>query len=237
MSVHLDQLIARHDRYLVRINRMLAAADRHEPFPEGCEFNEDELSSFDSSCEDTAIHFSGHRPSEGEWLAPVRYAYRHGYAKPDPMSWLKALKVGILRSKSFFEDFRNALPKEVHMHTGDKYEIGTAHVVVGSHATTGNIEAHGDINQSQPTTIDFSSLARELADLRLRLRASTDVADPQADIDIGKIASAEAAAKKGDTNGIRNNLKGVGEWVLDVATKIGVGLAIAALKDAIGTKP
>lgn len=233
MPSKLDHLIARHDRFLVRINRMLSAANRGAELPEECKFQEDELRSLDDTSHDIAIELLGEEPDEGEWLPPMRYAYKYGYAKGGDFGWLRELKAGMLRSKSFFEDFKSRESKEVHMHTGDKYEIGTAHVVVGSGASTGDIETHGDINQAPKAAIDFEELARELAQLRSELKADAAADDPSRDIDIGKIAAAQAAAKDSDASAVRSNLKAVSQWVLDVATKIGVGLATAALKDAM----
>ena len=50
---------------------------------------------------------------------------------------------------------------------------------------------------------------------------------------IGVVADAEEAATKGDGPAALQYLKSAGEWTLGVAEKIGVGVAIEALKRAI----
>ncbi len=120
------------------------------------------------------------------------------------------------------------------MDSGDKYEIkGSIIGAAGPHAE-GRVEASGAsiVLGSQST----AQLAEELARLHseLLLVMDTDKADQYADI--GKVATAQAAAKAGKLNEALAHLKKVGGWVVDVATKIGVTVAAAALKEAMGIK-
>ncbi len=52
------------------------------------------------------------------------------------------------------------------------------------------------------------------------------------DIAISDIAKAEQAAKSKDTSKIAKYLKSAGSWTLDIASKIGVRVAIEAMKMA-----
>lgn len=86
---------------------------------------------------------------------------------------------------------------------------------------------------SQKAEVDLSVLAKELVRLReeLKLRAPNQ---PEYDISIGAIASAEKEALEGNKEKSFEHLSKAGHWVLDVAKSIGVGVAIAALKSALG---
>ena len=84
--------------------------------------------------------------------------------------------------------------------------------------------------------IDLQALAAELRDLRSEMkRLSSDEAEH--DVALGEVAKAEAAAKAGDTEGLRTALKSAGKWALEVAEKIGVGVAIAAIKPLVTGSP
>jgi hypothetical protein len=81
--------------------------------------------------------------------------------------------------------------------------------------------------------IDIAKLADDLSKLRGAMRKeATD--DPEQDVAIGEVAAAEAAAKRNDGPTALQRLKAAGKWALDVATKIGTPVAIAALKAALG---
>lgn len=60
--------------------------------------------------------------------------------------------------------------------------------------------------------------------------------EPEHDSAIGAIASAETEAKKGNKAKALEYLAQAGQWALDVATKIGVGVATVAIKAALGIK-
>jgi len=81
-------------------------------------------------------------------------------------------------------------------------------------------------------TIDLSVLAKELAKLRTELKK--EASEPDHDISIGTIASAESSAREGNGPKTFEYLSKTGKWAIDVATKIGVPVATEALKKAIG---
>jgi hypothetical protein len=84
----------------------------------------------------------------------------------------------------------------------------------------------------QQTTLDLSKLANELSTLRGAMKKEAQ--DDEHDIAIGRVAEAEQAAKAGDDSKVAEYLKAAGQWALDVALKIGVPVAVDALKKALG---
>jgi hypothetical protein len=80
--------------------------------------------------------------------------------------------------------------------------------------------------------IDLTQLAQELSKLRAALKDEPDT--PERDSALGAIADAEVASKQGDSAKVVENLARAGKWVIGIAEKIGVGLAVAAIKSAIG---
>lgn len=100
--------------------------------------------------------------------------------------------------------------------------------IVGAGAHTGNLT----FTQSGPS-IDLARLAAELAALRRAMKAEA-TGEAEEDVALGEIAKAEAAAKVGDEQGAMQALKAAGKWAFSVAEKIGVGVAVAAMKPLVG---
>jgi hypothetical protein len=113
---------------------------------------------------------------------------------------------------------------------GDKYTVGQAGVV-GPHGHAHDMTFNQIWNQSA-SDIDLPTLAKELSTLRTALKKETK--EPQHDSAVGEIASAEIAAMKGDGPGALQHLAKAGKWAFEIATKIGVTVAAAALKVALG---
>jgi hypothetical protein len=86
--------------------------------------------------------------------------------------------------------------------------------------------------QQHAEGFNLADLARELDALRSAMRSQAS--DTEHDIAIGAIAAAGVAAAKGDGPTALAKLKDAGKWAFDVATKIGVSVAAAALKTALG---
>jgi small GTP-binding protein len=80
--------------------------------------------------------------------------------------------------------------------------------------------------------IDLSALSKELAELRSKLK--DEATEPEHEMSIGAIAAAESSAKEGKGPKTFEYLSKAGTWALDKASKIGVPVAIAALKAALG---
>jgi hypothetical protein len=92
------------------------------------------------------------------------------------------------------------------------------------------------VNQNElGPDVDLTKLSEDLARVRLKLQeqaAQTITAEQQAEI--GQVASAEIAAKKGDRKGVVQFLKTSGKWAFDAATEIGTDLAAEVIKKSAG---
>lgn len=107
---------------------------------------------------------------------------------------------------------------------GDTYNIGQG-VGVGRNVKMDNTT----INQVQSQEkLDLPALTVELAKLRAEMKKSATA--PEHDVAVGAIAAAESAAKKGDEKSTLEHLKSAGQWALDLGIKIGVPVAIEAIK-------
>jgi hypothetical protein len=86
--------------------------------------------------------------------------------------------------------------------------------------------------QQSEGQFDLVVLNTELEKLRKSLQS--EASTPEHYLEIGAIATAEIESKNGNGPKALQALSKVGKWSLDVAEKIGVGVAIAALKMALG---
>jgi hypothetical protein len=109
----------------------------------------------------------------------------------------------------------------------DTYNIPGQAEAVGPGA-----RAHDNVFQQIQGGIDLPKLAEELGRLRNAMKDEATGTREQ-DKAIGVVADAEEAATKGDGPAILQYLKSAGEWALGIAEKIGVPLAIEALKRAM----
>lgn len=111
---------------------------------------------------------------------------------------------------------------------GDTYNVGQG-VGVGRNVKMTNVT----VNQAQgQEKIDLPTLANELAALRAEMKKSAT--EPEHDMAVGAIAAAEADAKKGDETSVMDHLASAGKWALDLAVKIGVPVAIDAIRKSGG---
>jgi hypothetical protein len=134
-----------------------------------------------------------------------------------------------------------ALPRqEIHVHhpTGqtaiegptmsrDTYNIPGQAAAVGPGA-----HAHDNTFQQIQAGMDLPRLAEELGRLRAAMKGEATGTREQ-DKAIEAVADAEAAATKGDGPAALRYLKGAGTWAFGIAEKLGVAVAIDALKQAI----
>lgn len=114
---------------------------------------------------------------------------------------------------------------------GDIYHIPGQAGAIGPGAHAHDMTFNQLWNQSSHS-MDLQALATELAMLRQHLRRVA--VEPNHDVAIGAVAEAEMAAKAGNGPKVLEWLSKAGQWVLDNAEKIGVGVATAALKTAFG---
>jgi replication fork clamp-binding protein CrfC len=78
----------------------------------------------------------------------------------------------------------------------------------------------------------LEALKNQLSQLRVALRKEAETLEH--DTVIGQVAAAEIAAKDG--NGVKTleHLKNAGQWALNVAEKVGIPIAVVALKSSMG---
>lgn len=128
----------------------------------------------------------------------------------------------------YTENTRVHIVQEITM--GDKYVAGQAG------AQGPDAHAHDMIFNQAWTglqgSLDLVILAPQLEALRNHLRSRQ--ASAENDATIGAIASAEVAARKGDGPTVLEYLSKISKWTLDAAKEIGVDVAAAALKIALG---
>ena len=113
---------------------------------------------------------------------------------------------------------------------GDTYNVGQANAV-GPNSEGHHVLMTQYSNQNY-NELNLDTLYKELEILRIELKKLSQ--SPEEDKAIGAIASAEIEIKRGDRSKALDYLKQAGTWAFDVATKIGVGVAIVALKTALG---
>ena len=113
---------------------------------------------------------------------------------------------------------------------GDKFEAGQVGAQ-GPNAYAHDMTFNQIWNQTRGN-IDLKVLSNELKALREELQKSAKSAEEFAEI--GIIASAEIEAQKGDGPHTLSALAKAGKWALNVAEKIGIGVATAAIKTACG---
>jgi hypothetical protein len=113
---------------------------------------------------------------------------------------------------------------------GDQYTVGQAGAV-GPLASAQNMTFQQVWHQAS-SDIDLVCLKSELGVLRAAMREKGG--EPEHDIAVAEIASAEVAAKNGDGPSAISHLAKAGQWALDVAKSIGTTVAVAAIKASLG---
>lgn len=113
---------------------------------------------------------------------------------------------------------------------GDKYEAGQ----VGAQGKQAHAHdmVFNQIWEQNKSEINLNKLSTQLAELREAM--ATKASTQQDYIDIGNIASAEIEASNGNGSKALEYLKKTGSWTLATAEKIGVGVAVAAIKTTLG---
>ncbi|MFL6124815.1 hypothetical protein [Actinophytocola sp.] len=134
-----------------------------------------------------------------------------------------------------------SMPKYV-VTTGESSIVqlhGTIHGDVSTSRSGDTVGAKGDGAQGivmsswLPPGSSLQDLQAELRALRIALRDKSDT--PEQDMAIAAVAEAEIAAGKNNEKALKAALKKGGKWVLDTAKDIGLEVAKAAVKHAIGS--
>ncbi len=195
-----------------------------------CSFDptRDDVSSAAQWLEEYALRHSG----RAEILSDFDEYYQHfgNDAVEFPVSQIVKGNVDSSRIRKYQGD----LGFEVNLNIqrlimGDNYSAGQGQVG----AMGPNSQATGNTFQQCQSNIDLPSLAHELETLRIVMRREATI--PEHDIAIGEVAAAQTAAAQGNGAKALEHLKSAGQWAFDISTKIGIGVAIAAIKTALGT--
>jgi hypothetical protein len=114
------------------------------------------------------------------------------------------------------------------IHVGDKIKAENhAQIISRSH--------HAEQRSSDfytATGVDLSALAEQLELLWTEARGQAVTKDD--DEAVAEISKAQRAASAGDEDKTKKHLAAAGKWALSIAEKIGVSIASAAIKGAIG---
>lgn len=113
---------------------------------------------------------------------------------------------------------------------GDKNQANQV-VSMGRNATFSN-NTFNQIAKTLESEINLEKLADDLALLRTEMQKSPQSAEES--VEAGAIAEAELEAKNGNYEKALEALSKTGKWSISVGEKIGVGLAIAAIKASCG---
>jgi len=113
---------------------------------------------------------------------------------------------------------------------GDNYSAWQAGAMGPNAQATGN--TFQQIGKQSQGSVDLRALADELHLLQLAMRSEESA--PTHHEAIEEVATAQKAAIEGEAAKVLEHLRNAGKWALDVSTKIGVGVAEAMLKTALG---
>lgn len=114
---------------------------------------------------------------------------------------------------------------------GDSYRIGQAGAV-GPNAIAHDMTFSNIWNRLEHS-ISLANLSEELQQLRIAMRKFAGE-DLEQDLAVAAIAQAEKSAKASDGPSAIKHLRASGSWALDIAKSIGMEVAAAAIKAAIG---
>jgi hypothetical protein len=115
---------------------------------------------------------------------------------------------------------------------GDQYNVGQAGAV-GPNAHAHDVSFNNVWNRVAEN-VDLESLAKDLSILRTELLK--EAKEPEQYAAIGAVASAETEAKSGNGAKALEYLSKAGKWTLDTATKVGITVAAAVIKESLGIK-
>jgi internalin A len=155
---------------------------------------------------------------------------REGYLRIPRRVNERVVQVDIASILDLIEPRERASNPLVEVHVGDKVRADHGGTAI-SKSKLGDVTTIW--SQQVSSGVSTSQLAEELSRLREAVRSHSGVPDVERDVVVGKLASAESAAKTGDGPAAVTNLKGISKWVLDVATKIGTSVAAKVIESAM----
>src|SRR4030095_145114 len=114
---------------------------------------------------------------------------------------------------------------------GDQYNISGQAGAVGRQAHAHDM-TFSQTWQKLEGSVDLNRLAAELQQLHEAMRR--DATEPGHQLAAGAVAAAEQSARQGDGPKTIEYLKSAGKWTLSIAEKVGVDVAAAVIKGALG---
>ena len=154
-----------------------------------------------------------------------------------PSCWIELTDLGLAWINSeTFPMLGNDQPSTTIQ--GDVHQLGDQYINHGSAGAMGHDNTVQDSSISQVNQGAYNasteSLACELAKLTATLKKHAT--DPSHYHALGNLTSAQLAAEKGDASTVPAHLARLGKtakWVLDIATPVGIPVAISAIKKAL----
>lgn len=134
-----------------------------------------------------------------------------------------------MQNKNKWEDKVNKAKASRNQVSGNNRSV----IVMGSHIE-GDVINDASDNFSQPSeaSVDLDQLSKDLS--RLLDSMKTNATDSTHYEALTHVAKAKEYADKKDANQALESLRSVGSWALDIATKIGVPLAVEVIKKMSG---
>ncbi|MEM1044349.1 MAG: hypothetical protein AAF845_01830 [Bacteroidota bacterium] len=225
LQTELDAAIRRLESFKGRAAAMLALGNKGVDLPRHLQFKDSELRPLDDSLIALVAQITQSASiSAASWTPPVRYAYANS-GRPSQRGqwdWLERFYDGLSMSVDFLESHRSTETG------GAVYNVtleNSAGVAIGPGASVDRTEWR------QEVAPDMEALIEDLALLRAAMKQ--EATSVEHDVAVGSVAAAEAAAREGDSKGVRKHLKAAGKWALDAATKIGVSAATEAIKASL----
>jgi hypothetical protein len=109
---------------------------------------------------------------------------------------------------------------------------GDGNAVAGGDVQGNTISVDKSASLQAIQGLDLGQLARQLADLKNKLKDGAKT--PEQFASLAAVAEGEQSARDGNERGVVEALKKAGKWALDVATKIGVPIAVKAIVASLG---
>ena len=165
-----------------------------------------------------------------------KWDWQQEYVKTRPQFMRHRLKLSDRKRRQFEKLERIHLDEQLRGRTtelvmGDKYEVSGSQVGAVGPGTTVNGISFGQI-WSQSQAVDLAKLEQELSSLGQAM--AQNVATAEHDAALAAIVSAQEEAKNGRGPEALEYLSKAGNWVLEVASKIGAETVAAVLKSRAG---
>jgi len=165
-------------------------------------------------------------PEQSQRMCPINRV------QPDINRYLEELRLFAESLKHQKSAQDNAAPdRHLEVVMGHQFNVSGQAGAVGPNAHAHDITFQQLWNKASDD-VDLPALASELRQLRQPLAEAATAPDHQ--VALGHIAAAAQAAEAGDGPKALEYLKAAGKWTFDTASKIGIGVAVAAAKAHLG---